>query len=184
MPKLKILLARARVRFAMIPDPRPAISSSIEITCFRLISIAFQFFHRGQQLPVNRPLVFAPAPLQYLGVLLEVKLGQLAERLRSSLSLLLSGGIRAVSGVTQGSSSEPASIGKAEGRVGAEGHPSEPAVMPIDCDPGPLSCRGDAKAEARSVGIPVVDLPLVGRLDGVDKQLGKGDAHMISELFT
>jgi len=93
------------------------------------------------------PLVFAPAPLQNLGMLVQVEFGQLTERFGSSLGLFLSGGVCAVRGVTQCSPSELASVRQAKRRVGAKGHPSESGVVAIDYDPRLLASRGDPEAE-------------------------------------
>ena len=110
----------ARSRLAATGAPPLTLALRIASSSSAVISPAGRFFHLGSRLDVELPLVFSPAPLVRLGVVVDVSLRELAEREHVARGPLLADGVAALRDLELRFARQLARVGERHGRIAAE----------------------------------------------------------------
>ena len=145
MAQLKIADAEASVRLATPGDAIPAITL---FTSLRDIVLARSFPHFGSRCFRHLRVVLHPAFVLFLGVLLDVLLGQLLERAPASRSPSLGLRIDVSGDGDQDLGRQPARLLQVDGADIADRVPARPAAERIDDLPD-LAGRVDGEREPR-----------------------------------
>ena len=148
----------ARTRFAATGAPALTLAFSTAQEVFGRDLGRGSVLPLRQQVRVELSLIFGPAPLVRLGVVLDVPLGELAEREHVAGGALLGDGISALGHGALRLARQLARVGQRHGRVATQRQALLAAVLVAEKHrPGADVVAGDAEAQAGREVVEVID---------------------------